>query len=215
MLFRSERTYAVILVTDNNVKNKLLRLPVPLEQDEAQILTTALNRALREGSLPMLAAGLMTMATRAPAAALVAAQVAEMIEDVEGIGHTADVHVEGASKLLQNREYQDPQKARDILDYLSDRSKIWELVQTGVPYTVNVRIGPETGEPRLSDSSFVFTAYDIDEQTRGVVGVVGPVRMDYAPTVARLTAIAKQLSRLATGDNVKYKLKKPGEKDGQ
>lgn len=209
-----DMTYAVVLVTENNAKNKVLRLPAPLTESEAEVLGRALNLALAEDRLTALVAGLRSMAPSAGALFL-AEKAAELVREVEGEAHTADVYIDGAARLLQNREYQDPEKARDLLDYLSDRRKVGELARGETPYVINIRIGPENEEPRLRDASFVFTAYDIDERTHGIVGIVGPTRMDYSRIIARLSAIARQLSRLASGENAKYKLKEPGEEHGR
>ena len=207
--------YAAVLVTESTAKNRVFRLPAPLEETEAALLSRALNLAIGEGRLPQLAEGLRRSGMPNGGAFFLAEKVAEFVGDVENEGHTAEVFVDGAARLLSNREYQDTEKARDLLDYLSDRRKVWELMRGEAPYVVNIRIGPENEEPRLMDASFVFTCYDIDEQTHGVVGVIGPTRMDYSRTVARLSVIARQLSRLASGENAKYALKEPGEEHGK
>lgn len=209
-----EMTYAVVLVTENNARNKVLRLPSPLSESEAAVLGRALNVAIAENRLPTLVAGLRSMALPGSGALFLAEKVMELVREVEDESHMADVYVDGAARLLQNREYQDPEKARDLLDYLSDRGKLGELIRSEIPYVVNIRIGPENAEPRLHEASFVFTSYEIDERTRGIVGVIGPTRMDYSRTIARLSAIGRQLSRLASGENAKYKLKEPGEEHG-
>ena len=48
----------------------------------------------------------------------------------------------------------------------------------------------------LKDTSVVVASYDIGEGMRGVIGVVGPTRMDYAKITARLSYLAEGLSRL-------------------
>ena len=209
-----EMTYAVVLVTENDARNKVLRLPAPLPESEAEVLSRAVNMAIAENRLSTLVAGLRRISAPGNGAVFLAEKILELIREVEEDGHTADVYVDGAARLLTNREYQDAEKARDLLDYLSDRRKMGELLHSEVPYVVNIRIGPETGEPRLHDASFVFTAYDIDERTRGIVGVIGPTRMDYSRTIARLSVISRQLSRLVSGENAKYMLKEPGEDHG-
>jgi heat-inducible transcriptional repressor len=42
----------------------------------------------------------------------------------------------------------------------------------------------------------VVASYDIGDGMRGVVGVVGPTRMDYATITARLSYFAEGLSRM-------------------
>ena len=48
----------------------------------------------------------------------------------------------------------------------------------------------------LRDSSVVMASYDAGEGQRGLIGVVGPLRMDYSGVAAKLKYIADGLSRL-------------------
>ena len=48
----------------------------------------------------------------------------------------------------------------------------------------------------LKDTSVVMASYDIGDGMRGVIGVVGPTRMDYAKVTARLSYFAESLSKM-------------------
>lgn len=61
---------------------------------------------------------------------------------------------------------------------------------------MDILIGPENVADALKDSSVVVASYDIGDGMRGVIGVVGPTRMDYAKITARLSYLAEGLSRL-------------------
>ena len=61
---------------------------------------------------------------------------------------------------------------------------------------MKILIGPENVADALKDTSVVVASYDIGEGMRGVIGVVGPTRMDYAKITARLSYLAEGLSRL-------------------
>ena len=61
---------------------------------------------------------------------------------------------------------------------------------------VKVIIGPENLAEELKDSSVVMASYDAGEGQRGLIGVVGPLRMDYSAVAAKLKYIADGLSRL-------------------
>ena len=76
---------------------------------------------------------------------------------------------------------------------------------------INVRIGPELRDPSVRDASLVFTSYPIDENTRGVVGIIAPARMDYADVCAKLAAFVQAISGV-TRPNMKQ-LKDTGETD--
>ena len=61
---------------------------------------------------------------------------------------------------------------------------------------MQVLIGPENVAEELKDSSVILASYDAGDNTRGLIGVVGPTRMDYAKVAARLGYIASAMSRL-------------------
>ena len=57
-------------------------------------------------------------------------------------------------------------------------------------------IGPLIVAEELRDSSVVKASYAAGEGQRGLIGVVGPLRMDYRAVAAKLKYIADGLSRL-------------------
>mgnify|MGYP001521250270 CR=1 FL=1 len=61
---------------------------------------------------------------------------------------------------------------------------------------MQILIGPENVNDALKESSVVVASYDIGDGMRGLVGVVGPTRMDYATVAARLSYFAESLTRM-------------------
>ena len=61
-----------------------------------------------------------------------------------------------------------------------------------------VLVGPENVAQELKDTSVVVTKFDIGEGMQGMIGVVGPTRMDYAKITARLSYFAESLSKAFT-----------------
>ena len=59
-----------------------------------------------------------------------------------------------------------------------------------------ILIGPENVADELKDTSVVLASYDIGDGMRGVIGVVGPTRMDYAAVAARLSYFAESLTKM-------------------
>ena len=55
---------------------------------------------------------------------------------------------------------------------------------------IKILIGPENVNDALKDTSVVVASYDIGDDMRGLIGVVGPTRMDYATVAARLSGFA-------------------------
>ena len=66
---------------------------------------------------------------------------------------------------------------------------------------VKVLIGPENVAEELKDSSVIMASYDAGDGTRGLIGIVGPTRMDYSVIAAKLSFLAQGLSRkLGSGE---------------
>ena len=59
-----------------------------------------------------------------------------------------------------------------------------------------ILIGPENVADELKDTSVVLASYDIGDGLKGVIGVVGPTRMDYGKVAAKLSYVADGLSKL-------------------
>ena len=57
-------------------------------------------------------------------------------------------------------------------------------------------MGPENISDELKDTSVVMTKFDIGDGLQGMIGVVGPTRMDYAKVTARLSYFAESLSKI-------------------
>ena len=83
------------------------------------------------------------------------------------------------------------------MNYLSDGQEGAKLpVTLSADQNMNILIGPENVNEALKDTSVVMASYDIGDNMRGVIGVVGPTRMDYAKVTARLSYFADSLTRM-------------------
>lgn len=188
-------TYAAVLVTGSDVKNKLLRLEESVAPSTAAMLCTALNLAISEHRLEYLLPSVAQSMGKDSQVYRMTAEVLDFIRQTEQ-GSKPEVYIDGAARMLDNREYQDTGRAREVLEYFSDRSRVGELLESSDGNPINVRIGPELNDPSMRDASLVFTSYDIDQNTKGIVGIIAPARMDYADVCAKLTAFTQAVSHV-------------------
>ena len=99
----------------------------------------------------------------------------------------------GTNQLLQLPEFRDADKAHELMSFLADDKEKLPVPDEG---PIKILIGPENVNDALKDTSVVVASYDIGDDMRGLIGVVGPTRMDYATVAARLTGFADGLTRL-------------------
>ena len=202
----------VLLLSDDTVKNKLVHLPVSAEQSMIQKLAAVFNAHFTGIREPDITPTLISSVERAAqdnlgitaviaAFAIAALDWKTVLEKALTGAGAAQTYLVGESQLLHQPEFRDPDKAHRLMSYLSDGSNLLEIPmeQLGGENEVRVLIGPENVAEELRDSSVVLATYDAGENMRGLIGVVGPTRMDYSKVAAKLSFIAAGLSKLLGG----------------
>ncbi len=188
--------FVIVVVTDSGtVKNKMVRTMADVSKDEAELLTYVLNQTLTGLPLSSITAERFDIVRRAAGLTALLAPVAEYIAELIAELSDQKVYLDGASKLLRFPEYRDTKKAQTLLDYMEDDSKHL-LPATRKIDGIQFFIGPENGENPLSETSAIYAKYDIGKIGQGVIGIVGPTRMDYAKLSAQLSRFAKGLNKL-------------------
>ena len=197
LLMVEHNAFIIVVMTDTNVvRNRLIRLPSDLTEAQLQMLNTLLNTTFTGLTLAETTPELMRVAQHAAGEAygLISLVVSFAMEVLEGLEQRR-VHTSGLAHLLELPEYQSLDRAQPLMSYLSEDS---DPARFPVPKDdpMKILIGPENVADALKDTSVVVASYDIGEGMRGVIGVVGPTRMDYAKITARLSYLAEGLSRL-------------------
>ncbi len=187
---------AVVMTDQNTVSNKLFRLSYELTESQLQMLSTLLNASFTGLTLDQMTPQLAHMAAQAAREAmefisLVVSFAMEVLEEQQ----SRCVHTAGIDNLLSHPEYQDLSRAQPLMTYLAQAENLGAFPLPQAQGT-SVLIGPENVHEALKDSSVVLATYDMGGGAQGVIGVVGPTRMDYASILARLQYLARGLTQL-------------------
>ena len=187
----------VLMLPNDQVVNKLVRLPVNAEESDLRILSAVLNASMTDLPLDGFTPELMekVMRSAGAAASLVPVILDFTQETLKNQGNT-NMAVYGQSRLLGLPEYQDVDKAQRLMasideDALSNLPAVMQNANG-----TKVLVGPENVAQELKDTSVVMTKFDIGDGMQGMIGVVGPTRMDYAQVTARLSYFAESLSKM-------------------
>ena len=198
LIYVDANTFIIVILLENNtVKNKLVRLPFSVERDMIQKLSALFNAGFTGIPEDAITPVLISATERAARdtmglTSIIAAYTIEVLSH----SREGQAFVTGESSLLQQPEFRDPDKAHRVISYLADSQHLMSLPGETGPGSVRVIIGPENVAEELKDSSVVMASYDAGEGQRGLIGVVGPLRMDYGAVAAKLQYIADGLSRL-------------------
>lgn len=99
-------------------------------------------------------------------------------------------YLSGGTKLLEYNELS--QLVHDLLVMLENRGRLQSLFDAGSK-DFKILIGKENTSMELSGASLVAAHYEIGGQRAGTVGLIGPVRLDYAKIIPHLEYFAKML----------------------
>ena len=92
-------------------------------------------------------------------------------------------------------------KAHRLLNYLNGETALENVPDAG-ENGVKILIGAENVAEELKDAGVVLASYDLGNNMQGVIGVVGPTRMDYAKVAAYLSYIAREMKQAAKGGEI-------------
>ncbi len=190
----------VLLLSGDTVKNKLVHLPFSFTQEMLQKLSAVFNSGFTGITEDKITSDLINASERSVGdvmglTSVIASFIIETLVSSAGGGAS----VSGEATLLKLPEFKDPDKAHRLINYLSDSGNLTALTGGQDFGDVKVLIGPENAAAELRDSSVVLASYNAGDNMRGLIGVVGPTRMDYSAVAAKLSYIAGGLSRLLGG----------------
>ena len=186
---------AVVMTADSRVKSRLLRTDLPVEAEQLSALANLLNTHFTETGPEGMGEKLMALTGQLPPELFMPLSLAvEYAGEVMDRSARNQVFTTGQTQLLLQPEFQDPGRANELMRLLTDQKAELPVLDENTP--MQILIGPENVNEALKDASVVVASYDIGENMRGLIGVVGPTRMDYAAVAARLSYFAESLTKM-------------------
>jgi len=195
------RALAVLVGADGAVENRVVELPLglapgALEEASNYITAHLAGRTLAEAARAMraeIAAG--QTALDAVSRDLVERGLAVWSEDA---AQRPVLIVRGQANLLDEGALTDIERVRQLLDDLENRQSVADLLDAArEAEATRIFIGAENRLFALSGSSVIASPYrDRDGRVVGVVGVIGPTRLNYARLVPMVDFTAQSLGKL-------------------
>lgn len=197
LLYVDPRTVIVVLVTNSTlIKNKYLKTPFSVKEEDLHRLTHLLNARVSGLTLDQITLSLVkSMEYESGMLAPLVSEIIDFAAEIMG-GENSNTYVGGTANILRHPEYRDPEKAQRLLDYVTDTHNFSSLSQDEDNGVVHIKIGSENLEEPLQDASLVYGTYGINDHLKGVIGVLGPTRMDYARVAANLNYFIQGFNKL-------------------
>ena len=197
VLLLQPRVVTVLVIASNGaVTRRVFTFAGPVDPGLVEWASSYLNERL--AGLPLGARMIPSRLADPELGATEAGFIAEIGDAFGGLQGTAaeDLYVEGTARLLSADHAADLPHADELLGALERRANLLRALRTALDErSVFVWIGGENPEPDLRSVSVVGANYGLGYRNLGTVGVVGPMRMDYARAIASVREAASELSK--------------------
>ncbi len=189
----------VIVGTNGVVVNKVLETRFPFTRDELEKIGRYITVEFTGYTLDAIRRRLirMTEQERAQHDAMLQKTIAlgiEAVNDVVPFDH--DLYVEGATSILNKPEYSDAASLRKTFLALQEKEKLVDLLETCLREEgLQILIGSESDFTQVHNFSIVARRYGSTAAPLGMVGIIGPMRMEYARMAPLVDYLSRALSR--------------------
>ncbi|MGI8564149.1 MAG: heat-inducible transcriptional repressor HrcA [Candidatus Dormibacter sp.] len=187
----------VVLVAEGNlIRQQVVRVSSPIRQQELTRLSSRFNRELAGRDRDELELRLGRLGEGVEKELL--GSLVEALALFESRGGGMVVH-DGVRNLLKQPEFAESSRLHEVLEVLEETRYLVALLQElAANADLQIVIGSENRTEQLRSCAVILTTWGPSRRVQGVLGVVGPTRLDYGATVGRLQAIARQAgARLA------------------
>ena len=200
----SRRVLAILVINDSEVENRILDVDRDYGADELRRAANYLNEHFAGKSLDTIRRQIVDSLsdTRETMNQMMIDAVSfaqkALISDMDRSRYV----MSGETKLMGFNDLSDIEKLRQLFDAFSQQREILHLLDRSIAaHGVQIFIGEESGYSILDECSVVTAPYRVDEDTVGVLGVIGPTRMAYARVIPIVDITAKLLGSALNSDH--------------
>jgi heat-inducible transcriptional repressor len=193
---RPNRVMVVAIASSGAVAKRVFDFEGPVDPGLVEWASSYLNESLTGMSVGarMIANRLADPELGAVEAAFVSTLATAFTGLDDGAGGT--LYMDGAARLLSDARLGDLPRADELMTALEGRASVLGVLRSALDErSVFLWIGDENPQPELRSVSVVGANYGLAHRNLGSVGVVGPLRMDYATAIASVRGAARELSR--------------------
>ncbi len=197
----ANRIVAVIVMEGNMIKNQIIDIPEPVDDETLlklnMLLNTNLNgMAIEDINLSIIAKMKQQAGEQAGIISEVIDAVAESIKADEDL----EIYTSGANNIFKYPELADNARASEIITAFEEKKQLTDIVYETLSHSdekgIQVYIGEESPVENMKDCSVVTATYELDEGIHGTIGIIGPKRMDYDKVLSTMKKLTNELDSM-------------------
>jgi heat-inducible transcriptional repressor len=214
MRLTDNRILVILVSAANIVQNKIIRIDdEELTQDSLERTARYLNTQFSGKSLLAIRAEILELMREEKALydKLLRNAILLCERSLEGEeATTAGVYVDGASNILTKPDFADIERMRELFRTFEEKSRLVKILNECVardrafPGDVQVIIGREHAAPWMQNCALITAPYRIGtSEAMGTLGVVGPMRIEYARMMSVVNYVARLVERMLREENAR------------
>ena len=192
---------AVIVMEGNIIKNKIVAVAEPLDNETMLKLNMLLNTNLNGIAVEDINLGMIArLKEQAGIHSGVISDVLDAVANTIQLDNDLEIYTSGATNIFKYPELSYKQSAQEIISAFEEKQQLAELVTQTLASDENkgiqVYIGSETPVQTMKDCSVVTATYELGQGMQGTVGIIGPKRMDYENVMKTLKTLMVELDAI-------------------
>ena len=195
MSLSDNRILVVLVMSDNEIQNKIIHTARTFSASELEQAANYLNKMFSDKDLPEIRREMLAelKSMKDNVNQLMQAAI-EMAQQAIDSGSKDDYVLAGETNLMGVSGWGDIDRLKRLFDTFNRKRDILHLLEQSINAKgVQIFIGEESGYEVLDDCSIVTSPYESEGQILGVLGVIGPTRMDYERVIPIVDLTAKML----------------------
>ncbi len=197
LLSVQERLALIVLVSrDGTIREQMTALDQPQSQDDLTTISNRLNTLLKDFNWKKMEERIKDWPD--DSSRTMAQKVIDTLRLLDQ-SQAAQIYRDGLANILSQPEFSDIERVRQVIQVIENGQAITNIIPevlSNEGQAVQVIIGGDNRFDDLRSLSVVLARYGIDGQVAGVVGVVGPTRMEYGRSISTVQYISHLLSGL-------------------
>lgn len=193
----SQHAILCIVADDGSIDTNVIDIPLGMSSEEMDYLAGKMSKLLEDRNLSDISVEILqTVHTDVVEDKLIFSSLLQAVRKMTGRRQEQKVFLGGTKQLLNQPEFRDVERVRNLLGILEEEKVLKDLLQGGEDSGLKVMIGSENKFTGIQDCSMVQATYRLNGQIVGTMAVLGPTRMEYGKVISVMDYLHKYLKTI-------------------
>ena len=193
----SQHAILCIVADDGSIDTNVVDIPLGMSSEEMDYLAGKMSKLLEDRNLSDISVEILqNVHTDVVEDKLIFSSLLQAVRKMTGRRQEQKVFLGGTKQLLNQPEFRDVERVRNLLGILEEEKVLKDLLQGGEDSGLKVTIGSENKFTGIQDCSMVQATYRLNGQIVGTMAVLGPTRMEYGKVISVMDYLHKYLTTI-------------------